>query len=102
MSSSTKELQKEHEDCAVGELIKLDDEGTGVTKAVEVFLVEEKGRQAREELGEWRWEDIKEEREGRKGKLTERSVQTDETGEQRDRIAKLVKDFPNLMTGGGL
>ena len=29
-------------------------------------------------------------------------MQTDETGEQRDRIAKLVKDFPNLMKGGGL
>ena len=61
---------------------------------MEVFLAEEKRRQAREELGEWKWEDIKEEREGSRAELTETNVQTDETGEQRDRIVKLVKDFP--------
>ena len=65
--SSMKEPQEKHEDCAVGELIKLDNEGTGVTKAVDVFLAEEKERQAREELGGWRWEDIKGENEERGG-----------------------------------
>ncbi|XP_078233236.1 uncharacterized protein LOC110090082 isoform X3 [Pogona vitticeps] len=32
----------------------------------------------------------------------DRGVQTDETGEARDRCVKLLKDFPNLMVGGGL
>ena len=90
------------EGCVVGELIKLNDGGTGNTKAVEVFLAEGKQKQIREELDLWRWDDIKEEEEGRQMKQEDRSVQNEETGEERDRTAKLRRDFSNLMTGGGL
>ena len=50
-----------------------------------------------------KWDEIKEEEEkeeGQKGK-DDKSVQTEGTGETRYRFINLVKEFPNLRTGGG-
>ena len=71
---------------------------------MEVFLAESRSKDWGEELDDWRWEDIKEEgrKERRESSWEEKSVQTDERGEERERIAKLVKDFPNLMKEDGL
>ena len=96
--SSLEKTLEESKGCVVGELIKLDEEEGGTNKVVEVFLAE-RSKDWGEELGDWRWDDdIKEEkrrdREVQPG--VEREVQTDETGEERERIVKLVKSFPNL------
>ncbi|XP_078244616.1 uncharacterized protein LOC140705774 [Pogona vitticeps] len=90
--------------CAVGELIKLDEEEGGVNKAIEVFLAE-RTRDWGEESSEWRWDEVikegKEER-GTDREKEEKGTQTRETGAERERIATLVKNFLNLMKEDGL
>ena len=94
---------EESKGCVVGELIKLDDEEGTTNKAIEVFLAE-RTMDWGEELGTWRWDEcIKEEKERRGGDWVEDKVtQMVETGLERERIATLVKTFPNLMKEDGL
>ena len=88
----------------MGELIKLDDEEGGANRAIEVFLAE-RTRDWGEESGDWRWDEVIKEEGGEKGgdrEREEKSTQTRETGAERERIATLVKNFPNLMREDGL
>ena len=104
MLSSQTSKDEEHEGCVVGELIRLDDDESGTNKAVEVFLAE-RMKDWGEELETWRWDDpIKEEESERKGseEKREESTQTVETGVEREKVAALVKTFPNLMKEDGL
>ena len=55
--SSQTSKEEESEGCAVGELIKLDDEERGTNRAIEVFLAE-RTRDWGEESGDWRWDEV--------------------------------------------
>ena len=87
----------------MGELIKIDDGEIGWSKAVEVFLAEGRQKQKRVELSLMIWDEIKEEEE-EEGQRTkdDKNVQTEETGEARYKFINLAKEFPNLLTRGGL
>ena len=82
MPSAVEHPVEESEGCVVGELIKLDDEGAGSTKAVEVFLAEGRlgrGGARRLEMGGYKGKG----RRGREPPGEEKSVQTEETSGKR-------------------
>ena len=87
----------------MGELIKIDDGEIGRSKAVEVFLADGRQKQKRVELDLIRWDEIKEE-EKEEGQRTkdDKNIQTEGTGETRYKFINPTKEFPNLLTGGGL